>query len=121
MSEPATVDVHRFITQITSPAERTEVIRTGEREPISEAVRNLQLDHILPWSAGGSDKSFNLRTMCAHCNEARSNYFSLLDEPAPPVVPNCFTCTDDDEMRPEMRVFCIECRKPSIGAIGWAI
>lgn len=29
---------------------------------------------MLPWSAGGSDMSHNLRTLCKRCNEERSNY-----------------------------------------------
>lgn len=74
---------------------RHPVIRTGERPPIDPKVRfavysrdgntcricrqwvgdtEKHLDHILPWSAGGSDRSTNLRTTCAHCNLARSNY-----------------------------------------------
>lgn len=75
--------------------ERFPVIRSGEREPIPWDVRSavyrrdgmrcvgcasswdngtpLELDHITPWSAGGSDDSTNLRTLCADCNTRRSN------------------------------------------------
>lgn len=76
-------------------ANRYPVIRTGPREPILWPVRlgvylrdgsrcqlcgywirhgEPNLDHIVPWSAGGPDTSDNLRTLCAPCNERRSNY-----------------------------------------------
>lgn len=74
---------------------RHSVVRTGERPEIPAHVRaavymrdgnacceckaNMRgltknLDHIVPWSAGGTDKSHNLRTLCPPCNEARSNF-----------------------------------------------
>lgn len=74
--------------------ERFPVVRTGEREPIPYHVRAAvwlrdrgicqkcgardpkpwELDHIVPWSAGGSNESTNLRVLCEPCNQARSNY-----------------------------------------------
>lgn len=77
------------------PALRFPVLRTGTRDEIPWDVRRavyrrdgwrchycantwteaqLELDHMIPWSAGGSDRSHNLRTLCKWCNEARSNY-----------------------------------------------
>lgn len=78
---------------------RWPVIRTGEREPISwlirlsvyrrddftckicgsrsgseRAIEGLELDHCIPWSAGGPDDSDNLRTLCSWCNQRRSNW-----------------------------------------------
>jgi len=78
---------------------RWPVIRTGEREPISWLTRlsvyrrdgftckicgyrppdeqttsHLELDHCIPWSAGGPDDSDNLRTLCSACNHRRSNW-----------------------------------------------
>lgn len=77
---------------------RWPVIRSGERDPIPWIVRlsillrddfhcrrcsyagdlsmrdNLELDHCIPWSAGGPDDSDNLRTLCRWCNQTRSNY-----------------------------------------------
>lgn len=75
--------------------ERWPVVRTGERPEIPWDVRRavyrrdgwrckfcgntwtdmqLDLDHIVPWSAGGPDAGYNLRTLCNPCNMSRSNY-----------------------------------------------
>jgi HNH endonuclease len=72
---------------------RFPVIRTGEREPLPELLRWLiwhrdngtcklcgisnvstEIDHVVPWSAGGPDVSTNLRILCGRCNQYRSNY-----------------------------------------------
>lgn len=75
---------------------RHPVARLGEREPIpwflrlsilrrddyrckicgsrDESGATLELDHCLPWSAGGPDDSDNLRTLCRPCNQRRSNF-----------------------------------------------
>ncbi|KXP00875.1 HNH endonuclease [Tsukamurella pseudospumae] len=79
---------------------RAEVIRTSqteERAPISDAARltvlrrchyrcewcgsrtRLELDHIVPWSAGGSDNPSNLRALCHTCNQDRSNWVNDAD------------------------------------------
>lgn len=103
-----------------SPAERAEVTRTGAREPINFLVRQLvyrrdrwtcqacgatpfhvdehrrsgalHLDHIVPWSAGGLDRSDNLRTLCGECNYERSNFVRKTDKPALPIVGICAVC-----------------------------
>lgn len=70
-------------------------IRSGPREEIPRPVRIAvarrdgrccrichrdvgdevyELDHITPWSAGGSDATTNLRVLCSWCNQRRSNY-----------------------------------------------
>lgn len=80
---------------LESAATRFPVERTGQRAPISALVRLcvlkrdnfrcdwcgndypgqlFNLDHIVPWSAGGSDDTTNLRLLCPGCNELRSNY-----------------------------------------------
>lgn len=90
---------------------RHPVIRTGERPEIDPLVRiavysrdgntcracrrwvgleTKNLDHILPWSAGGPDTSTNLRLLCPPCNDERSNY----RDGAPPAQPVTWWCTD---------------------------
>jgi len=55
---------------------------------------HLQLDHIVPWSAGGSDRSSNLRTLCNVCNEQRSNHQADMDlVTVLPVANWCLPCT----------------------------
>lgn len=91
--------------------ERWPVIRTGEREPISRDLRRLiwhrdgrrcmwcgeghkplQLDHIIPWSAGGPDASTNLRLLCGPCNKSRSNYRTDRDVAATAITRACDAC-----------------------------
>lgn len=79
--------------------QRHNVIRTGEREPIPSHVRSaiwyrdrgkcdnchpdypskthLELDHITPWSAGGTDTTDNLRLLCQDHNQRRSNFIDF--------------------------------------------
>jgi hypothetical protein len=98
---------------------RHPVIRTGEREPLDPYMRRLvyerdgytcqhcgrgvtptskapgevlQLDHVTPWSAGGSDRSDNLRTLCGPCNEDRSNFVDPYPPRVIPVARNCYWC-----------------------------
>jgi hypothetical protein len=93
------------------PAERLPRTRSGEREEIVPEVRRgvwlrdggrcswcgtserglMQLDHIVPWSAGGSDRSDNLRVLCAYCNERRSNFRT--DMAIARVIPVSFACS----------------------------
>lgn len=95
-----------FWDGLATSFDRYPVIRTGERDPIPTDVRrrvyardhfrcqwcartwNLQLDHIVPWSAGGSDDESNLRTLCAPCNTDRSNY--VRDAHLVEIRPNAF-------------------------------
>jgi hypothetical protein len=124
---------------------RAPVIRTGERQPISPLVRQLvyrrdnwqcqrcgaypsapiakrrsgplHLDHIIPWSAGGSDRSDNLRTLCEPCNLERSNWVTSVDEPAMPIVRVCVPCVvlprlwslPDVTPGDELTVYCGSC------------
>jgi hypothetical protein len=117
--------------QLVHAQDRHPVIRRGEREPISDGTRlavkmrdgfacvwcfskhELQLDHIIPWSAGGSDETTNLRTLCASCNEHRSNRRYAGDTgPALPIAWQCTRCNPPAEsewsgLRP---AFCVMCR-----------
>lgn len=74
---------------------RWPVVRRGDREPIPWMLRwsvidrdgltckscgtylpegPFELDHCIPWSAGGPDDSDNLRALCVRCNQDRSNF-----------------------------------------------
>jgi hypothetical protein len=101
--------------------ERWPLVRFGERERIPSFVRRLvferdggmclgcgtpltiktaRLDHIVPWSAGGSDASGNLRLLCEPCNGDRSNFRTGLDDHAvvrPPVALICVACAHLDD------------------------
>lgn len=91
--------------------ERWPVIRRGERAEISRLTRRLirerddnrcrfcgrrggllELDHIVPWSAGGADVSSNLRSLCHGCNTGRSNYRTEFDQLVVPVTHACDVC-----------------------------
>lgn len=98
--------------------ERWPVIRTGPRDPIPPVIRSLvfrrdggtcrfcghpltmreaTLDHIIPWSAGGSDNAANLRILCWPCNERRSNrLYGGDDRPRLPVCRECVGCAHLD-------------------------
>jgi len=93
---------------------RHPVIRTGERERLSETVRlavirrdsprckecadwlrypEIEIDHIKPWSAGGADTTDNLRVLCRSCNQKRSNYIDPIAE-SRSVLPATWWCVD---------------------------
>lgn len=93
---------------------RHEVVRLGEREPIPTHVRSAvwyrdhgrcemcpgnaplptvwELDHIVPWSAGGSDRTTNLRVLCREHNQARSNYVDPRERPRMAATWWCLNC-----------------------------
>lgn len=112
--------VNEYAASLLTAGKRAPVVRTGEREPISHLVRQLvyrrdgyacrvcgaaprarlatrrsgplHLDHIIPWSAGGPDRSDNLRTLCGPCNQQRSNYVTGDEQPSTPIVRICIPC-----------------------------
>lgn len=134
--------IDEFADAIERARGRHPIKRTGERDPIPKWLRRaihrrdgweclfcgmgpftqgydgspLQLDHIQPWSAGGSDRSDNLRTLCEPCNTDRSNY--RIDDRAR-VLPigycdECFRTwwagrPGDDE---PIIAFCYRCKHP---------
>lgn len=75
----------------------------------------LHIDHIVPWSAGGTNESTNLRVLCADCNETRSN--TLTDAAtarAMPITHECHNCLHSrpaDE--PHAHAFCLSCGRTS--------
>lgn len=74
-----------------------------------------EVDHIVPWIAGGSDHPVNLRTLCQECNQERSNRVSEFDVPALPIVWRCYLCDEwgDVEMFGPALItaFCSTCRR----------
>jgi len=87
-----------------------------ERDPA-----DLVLDHVVPWSAGGSDHVNNLRTLCWQCNEDRSNVRLEADASwSPlPVTYECVRC-DPDLPRDEPDIglsFCYHHRTRALGVI----
>ena len=43
-----------------------------ERANIPDEYK-MEVDHIVPWSMGGSDSSHNLQALCKPCNRSKSN------------------------------------------------
>lgn len=119
--EPQTIGMtlSALLAEWEAPPERHPVTRSGERAPIVWLVRasiysrdhgrcrrcrseaNLELDHIIPWSAGGSDDTTNLRTFCQPCNTRRSNYRdrSWEDRGIWPTTWWCFHCWRDPDIQ----------------------
>ena len=78
----------------------------GWRLPYSEA----QIDHIVPWSAWGSDWSCNLRILCEPCNTARSNFRSGLDADWRPfVTTECTACGPYPVADGMLTAYCGQC------------
>lgn len=74
-----------------------------------------EIDHIVPWAAGGSDHPVNLRTLCRECNQDRSNrVLDDFDGRALPIVWRCYSCDqwgDVERIGPSLiTAFCSTCR-----------
>lgn len=123
-----------LMAELAEPRVRYPLVRAGERAPIPQVVRlsvyrrdgfrcrfcgddaNLELDHMLPWSAGGPDLSGNLRTLCTHCNQERSNWND--GEHVPNLRPTtwwCFECWRHPRLDPAED----PCDPPDVEARGW--
>lgn len=50
----------------------------GEHAKISDDQK-MEVDHIRPWSQGGSDALWNLQPLCKPCNRKKSNNPNLRD------------------------------------------
>ena len=76
----------------------------------------LQVDHLRPVAGGGNDESTNLRTLCARCNEEKSNRFTADVRAVRPrlIVAYCLedveTDADEGDVLCNQRVFCAYCR-----------
>lgn len=97
---------------------RHPILRTGDRTPLPGHVRlavfyrdrgrcelcptnaeypdEWECDHIIPWSAGGSDDSTNLRVLCKPHNQQRSNHVDPLERPRTPVTWWCVNCYSEE-------------------------
>lgn len=99
-----------------------EIKRSGDREEILWPVRRgvamrdnftcrvchtprpalAEIDHIVPWSAGGSNKSSNLRYTCTPCNQRRGNQIDHDERPVRPVTWWCVQCWSPPEWERDM-------------------
>lgn len=114
------------------PVLRTK--KTEERQPLPDHVRKLvlrrdryrcvfcgnggilEVDHIIPWSAGGSDDMDNLRTLCREHNQERSN-FKVLDDDFRrlPNAGECVYCNPELLGQGTTPVYCFVCNKKAPG------
>lgn len=131
---------------------RHPVVRTGERDAIDPVTRqliyerdgdrctecgsigHLQLDHVVPWSAGGSDRSDNLRSLCADHNHIRSNFVETYSPRLLGVVELCYWCARRKGLLPDryrdagtdgldhINVYCGRCHATSwVPDEGWIL
>lgn len=73
--------------------------------------RTPEVDHIVPWSAGGADHPVNLRCLCLPCNQARSNRVTGLERRAGLIVRQCRACDPAADIGEAVTVeaFCLNC------------
>lgn len=101
--------------EATHPGARWAVLRRGSRAVIPERTRELvlrrdnrhcrrcswpeklRLDHVVPWSHFGPDRSDNLQTLCDRCNGVRSNYLEAGLPRLIGVTAACGPCQPDRE------------------------
>jgi hypothetical protein len=55
----------------------------------TEPADGWEIDHVVPWSAGGSNQTTNLRLACRPCNQQRSNYADPFARNMPPIIDKC--------------------------------
>lgn len=124
--------------QLFSEPKRHPVIRTQNDEERAGVLRDwvlrrdnfrcvicgkgglLEVDHIVPWSAGGSDDVDNLRTLCRRCNQERSNFAVPIDGcrrlPNATECVYCQPCLITDYEHPQVApVYCLVCNRKAPG------
>ncbi len=76
---------------------------------------HLEIDHIVPWSAGGADHPVNLRTLCTPCNQERSNRVTGHERRAMLIAIRCRRC-DSGTIGQAIYVeaFCVTCRSADV-------
>lgn len=50
----------------------------GEKVTIPDPIK-MEVDHIVPWSKGGSDELYNLQPLCRKCNRSKSADMTFKD------------------------------------------
>lgn len=109
----------RFTEERQMPEGRRMLVlrRDRFRCVICGADGRLEVDHIIPWSAGGSDEMDNLRTLCHKCNQERSNFKIPLDDCRRlPTAHECVYCNPELSGEPGVTaVHCIQCNKKAPG------
>ena len=67
-------------SRYVSAATRVDVLRRDNHRcvfcGVSAKKAELEIDHIIPFSHGGSNAISNLQTLCEACNQGKSNRFS---------------------------------------------
>jgi len=94
-TDAAQVMLDQAVAIAKSSSKRWPMLRRGARDEIPALTRrlvlrrdnhhckrcaedtSLQLDHVVPWSHFGPDRSDNLQTLCEWCNSQRSNFLEL--------------------------------------------
>jgi hypothetical protein len=74
----------------------------------------LQVDHIFPAVAGGTDRTDNLRTLCEQCNWDKLDHYTVdaANARARLIVANCYWCGPrSDDVCTNAAVYCATCRR----------
>ena len=53
--------------------------RAGGEKAYIQDWEKMEVDHIVPWSQGGSDALWNLQPLCKSCNRTKSNNMTFKD------------------------------------------
>lgn len=74
----------------------------------------LHIDHVTPWSVGGSGRSDNLRVLCGSCNASRRNYREVYRPRIVGVTDACDPCAGQFQSRVRrIPVYCGQCHSTS--------